>query len=249
MAATQDTNRGFFRILLILETVAEHGPITLDEVTEKTGISRTAVFRALKVLEERSWIRPQMGTGAFAVTAGFVGKLRRANKTYDEVDTLLPILKTIAKEQKVHFDIAVLEDLIVPRVVESTRRKRIDDSNDFFDSAFTFVALAAEDPRMRMMVLKTAMDQAEPQQVEAIKNGEINSKIRAIGAQGFDEDLKNNGVIIPLNGFGSFSGALRVASALTNQPRLDVVNRVAEELQSGNLPAIPARLSIQSVNT
>lgn len=249
MANSQDTNRGFFRILLVLETVAEKGPLNLDGVTEATGISRTAAFRALKVLEERGWIRPQMGTGAFAVTAGFVGKLRRANKTYEEIDNLLPILKAMAKEHKVHFDIAVLEDLVIPRVVESTRRKRIDDPIGFFDSPFVAVALSAEDPRMRMMVLKTAMDNADPEQKEAIRSGEMNAKIRSIGNLGFGEDLTNKALIIPLSGFGSFSGALRIASSLTNQPRLEVVKTVAEKLQTGNLPAIPARLSIQSVNT
>ena len=203
----------------------------------------------MKVLEERGWIRPQMGTGAYAVTAGFVGKLRRANKTYEEIDNLLPILKAMSKENKVHFDIAVLEDLVVPRVVESTRRKRIEDPIGFFDSPFVAVALAAEDPRMRMMVLKAAMDNADPEQKEAIRSGEINARIRTIGAQGYGEDHANKALIIPLSGFGSFSGALRIASSLTNQPRLDTVRSVAESLQSGNLPAIPARLSIQSVNT
>ncbi len=249
MTATSDTNRGFFRILLVLETVAEHGPLNLDEVTEATGISRTAAFRALKVLEDRGWIRPQMGTGAFAVTAGFVGKLRRASKTYEEIDNLLPILKAMSKEHKVHFDIAVLEDLIVPRVVESTRRKRIDDPTGFFESPFVLVALAAEDPRMRMMVLKAAMDSASPEHKEMIQSGEINAKIKSIGSQGFGDDLLNKSVIIPLSGFGSFSGALRIASSLTNQPRLEVVKNVAETLQSGSFPAIPARFSIQSVNT
>ncbi len=248
MATSQDTNRGFFRILLVLETVAEQGPLNLDDVTAATGISRTAAFRALKVLEERGWIRPHMGTGAYAVTAGFVGKLRRANKTYEEIDNLLPILKAMAKEHKVHFDIAVLEDLIVPRVVESTRRKRIEDPIGFFDSPFAMVALAAEDPRMRMMVLKAAMDSANPDQKEMVRSGEINAKIKSIGAQGFDEDHANRAFIIPLSGFGSFSGALRVASSLTNQPRSEVVKNVADTLQSGNYPAIPARFSIQSVN-
>jgi len=235
--------------LLVLETVAEKGPLNLDEVTEATGISRTAVFRALKVLEERSWIRPQMGTGAYAVTAGFVGKLRRANKTYEEIDNLLPILKGMSKEHKVHFDIAVLEDLVVPRVVESTRRKRIKDPSGFFDSPFVMVALAAEDPRMRMMVLKAAMDSASPEQKEMIRSGEINTKIKSIGSQGFGEDLLNKSIIVPLSGFGSFSGALRVGSSLTNQPRMEVVKNVAETLQSGNYPAIPARFSIQGVNS
>lgn len=249
LANSQDSvDRGHFRVLMVLETVADHGPITLDRVSDLTGIPRTAAFRALKGLEEREWVRAQMGTGAYAVTAGFVARLRRANKTYEEIDTLLPLLRQIAKDEKVHFDIAVLEEISVPRVVESTRRKRIDDPTDFFDSPFSLVSLCAEDPRMRMMVLRSVMDSANEEQQDAIRSGELNARIRSIGTHGYGKDPIHKGLIIPLNGFGSFAGAMRITSSLANQPRMAVVEAVADTLQNGKFPAIPARTSVQSVN-
>lgn len=240
--------RGYHRILNIFESVAEQGPLTLEDVVKATGIPRTACFRSLKVLEDQGWIRPQMGSGAFAVTAGFGAKLRRAQKTYEEIDQLWPLLKPIARDKKVHFDIAVLEDLIVPRVVESTRRKSIQDPPGFFENPFSLVSLAAEDPRMRMMALKAAIEIASPAQADAIRNGGLNTKIRAIGLIGEHEDRQNNAMILPINGISSFTGALRVGSSVSGQPRLDVIAEVVTTLQSGNFPSIPTKLALQSLN-
>lgn len=248
MVSPKENDRGFFRVLAVLELISKSGPLNLDQVATQSGISRTASHRILKCLKEREWIRAQMGTGAFTLTADFVGQIRRANRTYAEVDTLLPILKATASKFNIHFDIAVFEDLIAPKIVESNRRKRIDESHSFFESPFSLVALTAEDPRMRMLVLKSAMDHATEEQKESIRSGETNTKIRSIGKLGYLDDEANKAVIIPLSGFGGFSGGLRIASSLKNQPRSQVVREVADYLQSGDVPGIPTRTIIQDLN-
>lgn len=248
MTEKGDIAKGAGRVLMILEILAERGPLNLEQVTAHTGISRMASYRGLKTLEDQGWIRPHMGTGAFAVTAQFVNKMRRAYQTYDEIDRFMPKLKDIAKLSKIHFDVAVLEDLVVPRVVESNRRNRLPDASNFFDSPFSFVALSAEEPRMRMMVLQAAMEEATPVQQEMIRRGEVNAKIRAIGKQGYWEDTVNKSLIIPLRGYNSFSGALRVMSAVVRRPRLPEIHAIVDELQSGTIPNIPSRSVIQNLN-
>lgn len=248
MLPTKENDRGFFRVLAILELISKCGPLNLEQVAEQSGISRTASYRILNCLKEREWIRAQMGTGAFTLTADFVEQIRRADRTYAEVDKLLPILRSTAKKFHIHFDIAVLEDLISPKIVESNRRKRIEDNNNFFESPFSLVALTTEDPRMRMLVLKSAMDHATEKQKESIRDGQTSLKIRSIGRKGFLDDEPNKAVIVPLSGFGGFSGGLRIASALKNQPRPHVVYEVADLLQSGEVAGIPARTVIQNLN-
>ena len=214
--------RGFARILVVMETIIRVGPINLDAMVAETGISRTAAFRVLKNLEEFGWIRPQLGTGAYTITAKYVAKIRQAHRTYEEIDVLLPTLKMMAKDHKLHFDICVLEDLVVPRIVESTRRNKLSEQESFFQSPFVISALSAADPRMRLMVLKNAVDSAEEREKSEITSGGMNAKIKKAGQIGYVEDAKTSSVIIPLIGMGAFSGTLKIASGLSNQPGMIV---------------------------
>jgi len=249
VSRSADSETGFSKLLVAIEALADQGPLTLDQFSSATGFSRTSSFRLLKVLEARNWVRPEMGAGAYALTGSFMGRMRLAYKTYEEIDRLLPALKSIASSEDVHFDVAVLENLVSVRVVETTRRKRIPDCSDFFASPFVNVALCAASPRRRNMVLTAALDVATSDQKDEIQNGVLDARIRSIGAIGYGEDLPNLGIIIPLNGFNGFMGALRIASSRTNQPRMNIVRNVAEHLQSGEINLIPARISLQSVNS
>lgn len=80
------------RIFEVLEGVAKHGPITLDEVAKKTGISRSATFRALKRLEEGGWIRQRLNGRQYVLTSKVEKKLNSKIEPKQEIEKLTPII-------------------------------------------------------------------------------------------------------------------------------------------------------------
>lgn len=80
------------RIFELLENVAKFGPITLDQLTEITGISRSATFRGLKRLEEGGWIRLRLNGRQYVLTCRVEQKLNTRIEPKEEIERLTPII-------------------------------------------------------------------------------------------------------------------------------------------------------------
>lgn len=80
------------RIFDLLENVARYGPITLDQLTEQTGISRSATFRGLKRLEEGGWIRLRLNGRQYVLTSRVEQKLNTKVEPKEEIEQLTPII-------------------------------------------------------------------------------------------------------------------------------------------------------------
>lgn len=57
------------KILEVLESVAMHGPATLDQITDKLPRTRSSVYRALVNLERSGWIRRSLNGRCFTITS------------------------------------------------------------------------------------------------------------------------------------------------------------------------------------
>lgn len=80
------------RIFEILETVAKHGPITLDELAQKTDISRSATFRGLKRLEDGGWIRLRLNGRQYVLTSRVEQRLNSKVEPKKEIEQLTPVI-------------------------------------------------------------------------------------------------------------------------------------------------------------
>lgn len=132
------------RIFELLETVAKNGPITLDQLSGRTGISRSATFRGLKRLEEGGWIRLRLNGRQYVLTSRVEQRLNTKVEPKPEIEQLTPIiaesidLKTIRVrifQQETTTSIALVDDS------EYNSMERIDHSMAFECGEFVICAL------------------------------------------------------------------------------------------------------------
>lgn len=80
------------RIFDLLENVARYGPITLDQLTARTGISRSATFRGLKRLEDGGWVRSRLNGRQYVLTSRVERKLNTKIEPKEEIEQLIPVI-------------------------------------------------------------------------------------------------------------------------------------------------------------
>jgi len=108
------------RIFEILEGVAKHGPITLDEVAKQTGVSRSATFRALKRLEEGGWIRQRLNGRQYVLTSNVEKKLNSKIEPKQEIECLTPIIIKAIDLKKVRIRIFQQETTTTAELVDDS---------------------------------------------------------------------------------------------------------------------------------
>lgn len=89
------------RILEVLERVTRCGPITLDQISQKTGISRSATFRALKILQEKGWIRLRLDGRRYVATCQVEERLAPKIEPRREIDDLIPVISSLIDARQI----------------------------------------------------------------------------------------------------------------------------------------------------
>lgn len=89
-------------LLRVFEVVSSRGPITLDEISLKCGLSRSATYRALKKLESDNWIRTQLDRRSYVITGHVDATISEALPAYSSVDTLSRIIKKMNLARTTH---------------------------------------------------------------------------------------------------------------------------------------------------
>lgn len=238
------SSRGFGRVMTVLNTLARHGPLSLDEVSEQTAISRTACHRILKVLVESDCIRALMGSGKFILTSTFVRQLKAASHSDEAIDRVLPMIKQLVISKSVHFDFCVLDDEIVPKILETTRRKPLPHPQDFFENPFVPVILSIMPIPLRQRIITTAVEDQNDTSHNIANRQLLEQKIRSVAENGILDDDDNKCVIIPFKGTGNMYAGVRIGSSLTKQPRYDVISSIVDDLQSGKIMQFPTKSAI-----
>lgn len=147
------------RALLILGLVLEHGPVSPQRLTTISGLSRTAVHRAIHALIDRGFVRYQLGKINVIVTAELRDSFRGAFFSPAGIDTVSKAVDEAIKSRRIHCEIAVLSQADEARIVESTASEE-DTEIDFFESDLVSVLLSHFDPvavtRMTARALRAA---------------------------------------------------------------------------------------------
>lgn len=132
------------RIFDLLENVARYGPITLDQLTEQTGISRSATFRGLKRLEEGGWIRLRLNGRQYVLTSRVEQKLNTKVEPKEEIEQLTPIISRSVDLRTVRVRIFQQETTATVELVDDSEynsSERVDHAMAFECGGFLLNAL------------------------------------------------------------------------------------------------------------
>lgn len=110
------------RILVVAETIAQFGPITLPELNLRLGFSRGAIWRAIDTLRARGWVRMRGGDNAYEMVYNKVQFFATNHQSNPVLTRLLPAFDQLAALGPVHVDIGQFVQTGVFRVIESTRK-------------------------------------------------------------------------------------------------------------------------------
>ncbi|MEQ9390258.1 helix-turn-helix domain-containing protein [Marinovum algicola] len=133
------------RALAVLALVLEHGPVSPQRLTELSGLSRTAVHRAIHALIEQGYIRYQLGKMHVIVTAGLRARIDGAFFSPPGIDAISRAVDAGLKHRRIQCEIAVLSREGGFRLVETTAPDH-DVEDDFFDSELVSVLLSHFEP-------------------------------------------------------------------------------------------------------
>lgn len=99
------------RLFLVLETLAETGPVTLAVLCQHLNLNKSTVHRLLCSLIYVGYVRQDAETGKYSLSYKILTLASRALTHLDILDTVKPALKQLAREtgETVHF--VQLEDL------------------------------------------------------------------------------------------------------------------------------------------
>ena len=149
------------RALLVLGLILEHGPVSPQRLTAISGLSRTAVHRAIHALIDRGFVRYQLGKMHVIVTAELRDSFRGAFFSPPGIDAVSKAVDEGLKHRRIHCEIAVLSQAGEVRIVETTAPDE-ETEVDFFESDLVSVLLSHFDPvavtRMTARALRAAGD-------------------------------------------------------------------------------------------
>lgn len=144
-AATGSTGRpatgSAARALLILGLVLDYGPVSPQRLTELSGLSRTAVHRAIHALIEQGFVRYQLGKMHVIVTDGLQMRFEQAFFSPAGIDAITGAVDAALKHRRIQCEIAVLPPEGPVRIVETTAPD-LPPEIDYFESDLVSVLLS-----------------------------------------------------------------------------------------------------------
>lgn len=130
--------------------MAKNGPITLDQLAKRTGISRSATFRGLKRLEDGGWIRLRLNARQYVLTSKVEQKLNAKIEPKKEIEQLTPIIARSVELKSVRVRIFQQETTATTALVDDSEynsSEQMDhamaiECSNFLMCAFQYAGLA-----------------------------------------------------------------------------------------------------------
>ena len=111
------------RILIIAETIARYGPITLAQLTDRLQFSRGAIWRAVSTMRNQGWVRMRLGDNAYEMRSSFANMFAQSHHALAEIDTIEPLMTEVAKAGAVYVDLCHFTQLGQCKVIETSRKQ------------------------------------------------------------------------------------------------------------------------------
>ncbi len=183
--AKSDLDAPTLRILLVAEAIADDGPLTLVELTQKLKFSRGAIWRALDTLRGQGWVRMRAGDSAFEMCSALVARLSNARPSLPALEANLHLFQRLAATGPVHVDFGHFPETGRFSIVESTRKSAYTAAHlSLVDDDLAIAAQLTLPPPVLVTHLRAFMVTAPEDQRRVITSGEHGrsiAKLRDIG--------------------------------------------------------------------
>ena len=93
------------RLFLVMEQLAETGPVTLAELCSHLDLNKSTVHRLLSSLMYMEYVKQDSETGKYSLSFKLLGLSNKLLSHIDILDTVRPCLKKLSEEtgETVHF--------------------------------------------------------------------------------------------------------------------------------------------------
>lgn len=173
------------RILLVFETIAQHGPVTLQTLERLLpGVSRTAIWRNADALRAYGWVRMRADDKAFMVTTRPDDVLAKAKASPLALAELTDRVVPPPKDITAHF--GIFTDMGRFEIIESTQKdSRQGEVLSLVEDDMAFAALVAcENAEMLRHLGRWIKDPDTPVRMrEIVTKGELTMPVRAARRQ------------------------------------------------------------------
>ena len=222
------------RILIIAETIARYGPITLAQLTERLQFSRGAIWRAVSTMRAQGWVRMRLGDSAYELRSDFLNLFSAARPALPEMDILEPLMLEAAKAGAVYVDLCHFPRSGRCEIVESTRKKMPVGYLSLCDDDLAIAAQLQMTPKDLILHLRTFITFSTEEERRIITSGEHGrhlARLRDQGAVWLDD---RSVVSFPIQGYMGF--ALRAELWRTTRAEINFFVRHMSELIAAPIP-------------
>ncbi len=224
------------RILIIAETIARHGPITLAQLTERVQFSRGAIWRAVSTMRAQGWVRMRLGDNAYEMRSAFIGLMSGAHYAMPQMQLLEPLMLQAAKAGAVYVDLCHFPEMGLCKILETTRKHMPSGALSLCDDDLAIAAQLRMTPKDLVTHLRTYITFASEEERRIITSGEHGrhlARLRDAGAVWLDD---RTAVAFPITGHPGF--ALRVELWRTTRADITIfASHMAQIMAAQTLPA------------
>lgn len=111
-----------YRVLLVMDTIGEHGPISLNALCKRLpDISRAGIWRAAAALRDYGWVRTRLSDNAFELTSKVDFRLANAHFAHEATQQAVDAIQKRLAQGATHVTAGVFVAPGQFEVVESTQ--------------------------------------------------------------------------------------------------------------------------------
>jgi hypothetical protein len=160
------------RILIIAETIARYGPITLAQLTERLQFSRGAIWRAVNTMRNQGWVRMRLGDNAYEMRSAFANMFAQCHHALAEIEMIEPLMTEMAKAGAVYVDLCHFTQLGECRVIETNRKELPTAALSLCDDDLAVAAQLQMPPKDLVAHLRAFITVANDEERRLVTSGE-----------------------------------------------------------------------------
>lgn len=205
------------RVLLAVETIAKHGPMTYEALRVALGMSKTATWRLVETLKQSGWVRLRQGGREIELDHRLDDLFATAHFADPEFALVADAMCAVAESRAVHLDLFVVNSKGELDLHETTRR--ITSAAQPIDTQDETVWLAVRGAMSRPQLERHLQQVAETIAPEALR--QIRSTMqrhRAGNAPGYHFATEGRFLVVSVRGAMGTAAALRFSPRAPNLP-------------------------------
>jgi DNA-binding IclR family transcriptional regulator len=210
------------RILRTIECLASEGPMTLDQLSERLGVSKSAVWRVVGHLRDAEWVRLKQGNRLIELHHRIDEMFSCATFSDEEFVGIRDKLDDLAAELAVHVDLFALTHNDSVDLIDTTRRWRGDRAalSELLDDDVLMVMRSAMSDAVLARHLAAWEADGTPHRAQRARHAE-----RTLPSLQWSKDTQT--LNIAVRGLKGTPGALRISGRRRKLQRQELRNTVS----------------------